>query len=158
MSAAMVKVGTGSDRSGKLRRGAGTLEVRPLPWPPPDLARRDAHAPHAHRCVACNAGFRCPGPDETGLCAPVCQPCYWVELGNQLRIYRSVVVALGKRRLEIERAIGTTACRRAELARRKRTRGRKLQAAMGKLGEQSNNQSGRDGGSEGFSLESAVIG
>ncbi|MFZ0888998.1 MAG: hypothetical protein WA005_11140, partial [Candidatus Binataceae bacterium] len=72
--------------------------MKPLPWPPAELTPRQAQEAHAHRCVACAAEFRCPGPDEAGFCAPVCPPCYWVELGQQLRIYRSVVTALSRRR------------------------------------------------------------
>jgi hypothetical protein len=90
-------------------------ELKPLPWPPPDLGPARARRPHAHRCTACAAVFSCPGPDDTGLCAPVCSPCYWVELSRQLRIYKAVVLALGRKR----RRIGKAACLRAQALRRK---------------------------------------
>jgi hypothetical protein len=48
----------------------------------------------------------------------VCPPCYWVELGAQLRVYQFVVAALERKRSRIERRIGATACRRAERHRR----------------------------------------
>lgn len=106
-----------------------SIEVKPLPWPPPGVALRKARARHAHRCLACGAEFRCSGPDETGLCAPVCPPCYWFELGLQLKVYSDVVAALNRRRAKIERKIGTAACRSALLRRRRLSRRQKLVGA-----------------------------
>ncbi len=104
--------------------------IKPLPWPPAGIGRRRALAPHAHRCAGCAADFRCPGPDETGLCAPVCPPCYWFELGLQVKIYSEVVAALTRRRAGIERTIGTAACKRAQIMRRRLSRHDKLTAAF----------------------------
>ncbi len=119
--------GAAAGRNGHAGVPAG---IKPLPWPPAGMARRRALAPHAHRCAGCGADFRCPGPDDTGLCAPVCRPCYWFELGLQLKIYSAVVAALGRRRDRIEREIGTAACKRAQAARRQLSRNSKLMAAF----------------------------
>jgi hypothetical protein len=104
--------------------------IKPLPWPPAGASRRRALAPHAHRCAGCAADFRCPGPDETGLCAPVCPPCYWFQLGLQLKIYSAVVSALSRRRDRIEREIGSAACKRAQAMRKRLSRDSKLMAAF----------------------------
>ncbi len=101
------------------RREENLREIKPLPWPPSGARRARGSRPHAHRCTACSRVFACPGPDDTGLCAPVCQPCYWLELGRQLRIYKAVVGALDRRRARIERRIGKAACLRARAMRQK---------------------------------------
>jgi hypothetical protein len=53
------------------------------------------------------------------MCAPVCAACYWVELGSQLRIYRTMVAELTRKRREIGRLAGRAACARAKRSRRK---------------------------------------
>lgn len=137
------------------RRAAARPELKPLPWPPEELAPRQAREAHAHRCTACAAEFRCPGPDETGFCAPVCPPCYWVELGRQVRIYRSVVEALIRRRSRIERRVGSLACRQAQ--RRRASRNLRLLAASGAPASVSNGNESSDGGLREM-IERAVAG
>ena len=80
----------------------------------PEITRR-----HVHRCITCGGRYECQGPAETGDCAPVCQPCYWIELGAQLRIYKEVVAELEGKQLEIENRIGINTCRTAAAQRRK---------------------------------------
>jgi hypothetical protein len=128
------------------------LAQRPLPWPPPGVSRRRALGIHAHRCVGCGADFRCPGPDDTGLCAPVCPPCYWFELGMQLKIYSTVVAALGRRRAEIERRIGGAACRSVQRKRKRQrlSREQKLMAAFPDRTARSHNGAQRNGLVPGF--------
>jgi len=124
----------GTNGAARSRNGTSPAQaaagIKPLPWPPPGLGRRRALAPHAHRCAGCAADFQCPGPDETGLCAPVCPPCYWFELGLQVKIYSAVVAALTRRRAGIERTIGNAACKRAQIMRRRLSRQGKLAAAF----------------------------
>ena len=128
---AMAATPRSDKRSGVRRpRAVARAEMKPLPWPPAELTPRQARQAHAHRCVACAAEFACQGPDEVGFCAPVCPPCYWVELGQQLRIYRSVVASLGRRRSKIERRVGNAACRRAQ-RRRRSSRRLRLMPALG---------------------------
>jgi hypothetical protein len=129
--------------------GAG-LAQRPLPWPPAGVSRRRALAIHAHRCVGCGADFRCPGPDDTGLCAPVCPPCYWFELGMQLKVYSAVVAALSRRRTEIERRIGSAACRNVQRKRQRLSREQKLMAAFPNRTVRSHNGAHRNGLVPGF--------
>ena len=74
---------------------------------------------HVHTCITCGSRYKCRGPEATGDCAPVCQPCYWIELGAQLRIYKEVVAELENKRLEIEQRIGKDSCRTAAANRRK---------------------------------------
>ncbi len=76
-----------------------------------------ARAPHAHRCLACAATYDCPDAEEIGYCTPVCQPCYWMELGSQLRIYEEMVAELRRKRAEIEHRIGKAVCRTAAARR-----------------------------------------
>ena len=127
-------------------RAVARAEMKPLPWPPAELTPRQARKPHAHRCVECAAEFRCPGPDQAGFCVPACPPCYWVELGQQLRIYRSVVASLSRRRSKIERRVGNAACRRAQ-RRRRSSRRLRLVPALGASAsvETGNELSGGDG-------------
>jgi hypothetical protein len=49
----------------------------------------------------------------------VCAPCYWVEIGSQLRVYRAVVAALERKQQEMEELAGREACERAEQLKRK---------------------------------------
>ena len=95
------------------------LALLPLPCPDPAGPPRAAMHPHGHRCAGCGAAYRCPGPDETGFCPPLCAPCYWVELGSQLKAFRAVVAAMSRKRREIEKIAGRTACRAAEQRRRR---------------------------------------
>ena len=77
------------------------------------IARR-----HAHYCAACANLYECPGLDEMGYCAPVCEPCCWIELGSQLRIYQEMVTELERKRRSIECRIGKDACDSAKTRRR----------------------------------------
>ena len=92
-----------------------------------------ARSPHAHRCLACDAPYDCPGPDEIGYCAPVCQPCYWMELGSQLRIYEEMVAELRRKRTEIERRLGKAICRTAAARRQNVKTDASLLVAFGKV-------------------------
>jgi hypothetical protein len=83
--------------------------------------------------VNCSADYRCAGPDETGRCAPVCSPCYWVELGGQLRVYQAMVVALTRKRAQLERRAGAQVCRKAQKQRRDLLRRSDLLAGFGTL-------------------------
>jgi hypothetical protein len=94
----------------------------------PEITRR-----HVHTCITCGARYECRGPEETGDCAPVCQPCYWIELGAQVRIYRDVVAELEGRRLEIEQRIGTDTCRTAAARRRQHRSDSGLLVAFGNV-------------------------
>ncbi len=51
------------------------------------------------------------------MCAPVCAACYWVELGSQLRVYRTVVAELTRKRRAMEKVAGREACVRAQRSR-----------------------------------------
>lgn len=108
-------------KSGDASKGA--LKIEPLPWPAAQVPNETAHLRHGHRCIACANTFECQGPEETGFCTPVCQPCYWVELGTQLRVYREVVSELARKSKEIEQRVGREAIRVAE-ARRLKTSAR----------------------------------
>lgn len=108
------------------------LALRPLPWPDPQTAEA-ASEPHAHRCLTCAGTYECRGPEETGYCAPVCQPCYWIELGAQLRIYREMVVDLERKRGEIEFRIGSEVCRNAVARRSPAKNDASLLVAFGNL-------------------------
>jgi hypothetical protein len=109
------------------------FRIEPLPWPAPGIGMRAARRRHGHRCVACGAEFLCTGPEETGCCAPVCPPCYWIELGSQLRVYHSVADALERKRCTIERRVGSEACRAARLRRRKFQVAQGMIAGLGTL-------------------------
>jgi hypothetical protein len=99
--------------------GESALALLPLPCPDPaDDAVHAAPRPHAHRCASCGAIYRCAGADETGFCAPVCAPCYWVELGGQLTAYRAIVAALERKRRQLEKSAGRERCARALERRR----------------------------------------
>lgn len=120
--------------SGKAQREVRQgLRIEPLPWPPADGTIRKARRPHGHECLTCGAEFECVGPDETGFCAPVCPPCYWIELGWQLRLYESMVDELARKRLAIQRRIGKAVCRAAKTRRRKVVAKGDLVAAFGTL-------------------------
>jgi hypothetical protein len=88
---------------------------------------------HAHHCLACGAKYECRGPEEIGYCAPVCPPCYWIELGSQLRIYKQVVSELERKRSGIERRIGKDICKTAAARRRKLKTDASLLVAFGNL-------------------------
>jgi hypothetical protein len=111
-------VGT-SPQSVKRAATRSALVINPLPWPEPGRAAIRALTRHAHNCLACGATYECRGPGEIGYCAPVCQPCHWIELGSQLRIYQEVISALRRKRTTIERRIGRGFCRSAAAHRRK---------------------------------------
>ncbi|MGH7864781.1 MAG: hypothetical protein ACREQB_07320 [Candidatus Binataceae bacterium] len=102
-----------------------------MPWPPAEVSARDARTAHAHRCFSCSAVYACPGPDETGLCPPVCSPCYWVELGVQQRVYQTMVAAFVRKRAKLERRVGERACRRAQRLRRELLRRTDLVTGFG---------------------------
>jgi hypothetical protein len=109
------------------------LAIKPLPWPEPGQALSFARKPHAHNCLSCGAQYECRGPEEIGYCAPVCQPCYWIELGSQLRAYKEVVTQLERKRTGIERRIGKGSCRTAAARRRKMRNEAGLLAAFGNV-------------------------
>jgi hypothetical protein len=109
------------------------LAIKPLPWPEPGQAHGPARRRHAHSCLSCGATYECRGPEEIGYCAPVCQPCYWIELGSQLRIYKEVVTELERKRSGIERRLGKGFCRSAAARRRKMRNDASLFVAFGKV-------------------------
>ncbi|HVA82220.1 MAG TPA: hypothetical protein VNF29_14935 [Candidatus Binataceae bacterium] len=75
------------------------LALLPLPCPDPAQAAAGAALrPHAHHCAACGAIYRCAGAGDTGLCVPLCAPCYSLELGRQLSAYRTMVAAAPERK------------------------------------------------------------
>jgi hypothetical protein len=115
-------------RAAAVPRGpAPGLAIVPLPYPEAGAAGRRPTDPHGHRCAACGAAYECAGPDDMGLCAPVCAACYSVELGSQLRIYLTVVAELKRKRRAMEKIAGSAACRQAERFRRRTAaRGRLL--------------------------------
>jgi len=115
------------------RRANRRLELRPLPWPTTGMTAGAARKPHAHRCFNCSAVYACPGPDGTGLCTPVCSPCYWVELGVQLRRYQAMVASLIGKRARLERRAGSRACRQAQRQRRELLRQADLLTGFGGL-------------------------
>jgi hypothetical protein len=88
---------------------------------------------HVHRCSTCGEAYQCAGPDETGRCAPVCAACYWVELGSQLRIYRSVVAELTRKRRALGKTVGRAACARAKRSRGKFAQHARLLAGFGQV-------------------------
>jgi hypothetical protein len=108
-----------------------SLTIEPIGSPAASKPRRNAPR-HAHQCSACESIYECRGADETGYCAPVCAPCYWVALGSQLSIYQEMVTELERKRSSIEHRIGKDACRAAE-ARRRDTYGRGLVVAFGNV-------------------------
>ncbi len=107
-----------------------TLAIKSLPWP--DGAEADDE-PHAHQCLTCACIYACRGPEETGLCTPVCQPCYWIELGLQLGIYQEMVADLERKRSEIERRLGSEVCLQAAARRSKARNDANLLVAFGNL-------------------------
>jgi hypothetical protein len=98
----------------------------------PEITRR-----HVHSCLTCGGRYQCLGREETGDCAPVCQPCYWIEIGAQLRIYKEVVVELEGKRLEIENRLGINTCRTAAAQRRQMRGDAGLLVAFGNVLETS---------------------
>jgi hypothetical protein len=121
--------------SGRIHTAAessAALATVPLPWPPTD-APREGRRPHAHRCFDCSAEFRCPGPDETGACAPICAPCYWLELGRQVRTYRAVIAALNRKRRKIEKAVGASVCQKSQAHRRRNVQTGAIIAGFGNV-------------------------
>ena len=109
------------------------LAIKPLPWPEARQFGDPTLERHAHQCLSCGATYECRGPEEIGYCAPVCQPCYWMELGSQLRIYKEVVAELERKRSGIERRIGKGVCRSAAARRRKAKCDAGLVVAFGNL-------------------------
>jgi hypothetical protein len=122
-----------SPQSVKPAATRSALAIKPLPWPAPGHAATRALTRHAHNCVACGATYQCRGPGEIGYCAPVCQPCHWIELGAQLRIYQEVISALRRQRTGIERRIGKVVCRSAAARRRKLKTAAGLLVAFGNV-------------------------
>jgi hypothetical protein len=116
---------------GQPRRWAPALPLVALPCPAVNSST--PRGPHGHRCTTCGDTYRCPGPDDTGFCAPVCAPCYWVELGAQLRVYRAVVAALARKRRAMERAAGRAACLAAGRERRRRRHAGQLVVGFGRV-------------------------
>lgn len=114
-------------------RAGRSLALHPLPWPAADVSARDARKPHAHRCLICSAQYRCSGAGETGLCTPVCSPCYWVELGVQQRVYEAMVATFVRKRAQLERRVGAGACRQAQRQRRELLRRADLLTGFGGL-------------------------
>jgi hypothetical protein len=96
----------------------------------PNIASRRLHA---HNCLCCGARYLCEGPEETGFCSAVCEPCRWVELGSQLRIYREMVAELQRKRTHIARKVGRTACENAYARRRKMNTNASLLVAFGSV-------------------------
>ncbi|MGH7949065.1 MAG: hypothetical protein ACREQF_07575, partial [Candidatus Binataceae bacterium] len=115
------------------------------PWPSVEVSARDARRPHAHRCFTCCAVYACPGPAETGLCAPVCPPCYWVELGVQERFYEAMVAAFIRKRAKLERRVGARACRNAQRERRALLRRADLVAGLGGVAMRTDDRAMRNG-------------
>ena len=107
--------------------------ILPLPWPVDGISVREARRPHAHRCISCASDYRCGGPDQSGECAPVCDPCMWVELGSQLRMYRTMADTIERRRRKIESEVGTGACRKAQDNRRNLMLNRNVIAGFGQM-------------------------
>src|SRR5690348_5795946 len=112
-------MGTGLSSDSGHARPRRTLKIEPLPWPAPGVSTAAARRPHGHRCASCADTFECPGPEAIGTCTPICQPCYWLELGSQLRLYREIVEEISQKRREIEQRVGKHACHVAEIRRRK---------------------------------------
>jgi hypothetical protein len=113
--------------------GGSELDILPLPWPAPGADERTTHRQHRHRCVNCPSYYLCAGPDDTGECVPLCGPCLWVELGEQLRMYRSMADAIDRRRRKVEERIGSSACRRARMHRRKLLRQSNVVVGFGRV-------------------------
>lgn len=109
------------------------LEILPLPWPAPGADSRTARRQHRHRCVNCPSYYLCAGPDDTGECVPLCGPCLWVELGVQLRMYRSMAESIDRRRRKLEERVGSSACRRARMLRRNLLRQSNVVAGFGRV-------------------------
>lgn len=114
------------------RCGEG-VESLPLPWPCAGMSAREARRPHGHRCVICAEHYRCAGPDLTGECAPLCGPCLWVELGAQVRMYRSMADAIDRRRRKLEQQVGASKCRKAQTHRLSRLRVSNVVAGFGRI-------------------------
>ena len=96
----------------------------------PDHPTRRAHA---HNCLCCGAMYACEGPEETGFCAAVCEPCRWIELGSQLQVYKEVVAAMERKRTRIERRVGKAACHSAYARRNKMKTNANLLVAFGNV-------------------------
>jgi hypothetical protein len=109
------------------------LDIMPLPWPAPGVDSRTARRQHRHRCVNCPSFYPCAGPDDTGECVPLCGPCLWVELGEQLRMYRSMADAIDRRRRKLEERVGSSACRRARMLRRNLLRQSNVVVGFGRV-------------------------
>jgi len=107
--------------------------IHPLRWTSPGEAVTAVERHHAHNCLTCGAAYECPGPEEIGYCNPICQPCYWIELGSQLRIYQEVVTELRRKRVGIERRVGKAVCHSAAAFRRKTKTDASLLVAFGNL-------------------------
>jgi len=88
---------------------------------------------HAHSCLCCGARYLCDGPQETGFCCAVCEPCRWVELGSQLKIYRAIVAEMERKRTRIAHKVGRAACENAHARRRKLKTNASLLVAFGNV-------------------------
>jgi hypothetical protein len=88
---------------------------------------------HAHNCLCCGARYLCEGPEETGFCSAVCEPCRWVELGSQLKIYREMIAELQHKRACIAHKVGRAACENAYARRRKMNTNASLLVAFGNV-------------------------
>ncbi|MHB8381254.1 MAG: hypothetical protein ACYDC3_02770 [Candidatus Binataceae bacterium] len=89
------------------------LAVLPLPCPDPSRLSRAPLRPHAHQCAGCGVHYRCVGVGDTGFCAPMCAPCYLVELDAQLAAYRAIVASLERERRRLEKSAEPAACLQA---------------------------------------------
>jgi hypothetical protein len=125
--------GANASRNPAAISSSPALPLRPLPWPEASQARGAAGKRHAHSCLCCGATYDCLGPEEIGYCAPVCQPCYWIQLSSQLRVYKEVVTELERQRAGIERRVGMGICRRAGARHRKMKNHANLLVAFGQV-------------------------
>lgn len=121
-----------SSKQAEARTARTALAILPLPCLDGDTADF-ASAPHGHRCVTCAGVYECKGAEDTGLCMPVCQPCYWIELGSQIVIYREMVAELERKRNEVESRLGSEVCRNAAARRSSTKNDASLLVAFGNL-------------------------
>jgi len=99
---------------GRREASLAGLPLQPLMAPQPELAE------HRHQCSACGEPFKCDGPDETGLCATSCRACMCSSLESQIRMYRSVVATLYRRRRALAKRTGRLELLRANESRERR--------------------------------------
>ena len=110
-----------------------TITIRSMPDEVIAVCDSSGHNVHAHNCLCCAAPYSCEGPDETGFCCAVCEPCRWVELGSQLKIYREIVAELQRKRVDIAHKVGRVACENAYARRRKMKSNPNLLVAFGNV-------------------------